>query len=55
MQITSRLETGYLGRTLTGSEALPVEILAASFALSGGQVIGCVNGSFQVHPVSFSH
>lgn len=44
----------YLGRALTGSEALPVEILTASFAL-GGQVIGCVNGALQVHPASCSH
>lgn len=43
---------GYLGGALTGSEALPVEILAASFAFTGGHVVGGVDRALQVRPAS---
>lgn len=39
------LEKGhrYLGGALTGSVALPVEVLAASFAFAGRPVVGGIN------------
>lgn len=40
---------------LTGSETLPVEVLAAGFAFAGGQVVGGVDGPLQVHPAPCCH
>lgn len=41
---------GYLGGALTGSVALPVEVLAASFAFAGRPVVGGVDRALQVDP-----
>lgn len=46
---------GYLGGALTGSEALPVEVLAAGFAFAGGEVVGGIDGPLQVHPAPCCH
>lgn len=43
---------GYLGGASTRSEALPVEVFAASFALAGGQVVWGIDRPLQVHPAS---
>lgn len=38
------------GGALTGSVALPVEVLAASFAFAGRAIVGGVNRALQVDP-----